>query len=230
MADFLSRLAERTLGMGETVQPRLAPLFARGAELADEGLVEEDETRVVPPNEAPAAPQVMPAAAPNPAGEVESVPAASPEPRSRRQDDAGIERRSVVREEPAPLLPPRDVRPARRVEPPPAETSAVGDFREMQPPLLLPERRAAPARPSASPAPAAAVRPPGPSQDERTSTDGGRAQARAAEVAPTVRVTIGRVEVRAVFPAVEAPRVSPAPPGPRLTLQEYLKQRREGVR
>ena len=48
---------------------------------------------------------------------------------------------------------------------------------------------------------------------------------------PHVTVTIGRVDVRAVFPApVAAPR-APAPrPGPKTTLTEYLKQRERGQR
>jgi hypothetical protein len=48
---------------------------------------------------------------------------------------------------------------------------------------------------------------------------------------PRVTVTIGRVDVRAIFPApAEAPR-APAPrPGPATTLADYLKQRERGQR
>ena len=34
MADFLSRLAERSLGMAAVVRPVIAPLFATGPDLA----------------------------------------------------------------------------------------------------------------------------------------------------------------------------------------------------
>ena len=229
MADFLSRLAERVLGTGETVQPRLAPLFANGADLSDEGRVDEEAPRVLPRKEAPATPRVMPAAAPNPAAAAESVPAESKERPAPREDNTSIERRSVAREELASLLPPRDIRPARRIEPPPAGTSTVDAVRQTQP-LLPPERRAALIRSSASPAPVVAGLPPRPSPGERAPTVGGRAEARATEAAPTVRVTIGRVEVRAVFPAAPPSRVALPPPGPTLTLEEYLEQRREGER
>lgn len=46
--------------------------------------------------------------------------------------------------------------------------------------------------------------------------------------APTVRVTIGRVEVKAVLPA-QAPRSAP-PSRPELSLDDYLKQRKAGQR
>ena len=48
---------------------------------------------------------------------------------------------------------------------------------------------------------------------------------------PTVRVTIGRVEVRAILPPTSPPpRIPPARRGPALSLDDYLKQRNEGQR
>ncbi len=48
--------------------------------------------------------------------------------------------------------------------------------------------------------------------------------------APTIRVAIGRIEVRAVTPPPEQPawRETPARPGPLLSLDDYLKQRNGG--
>jgi hypothetical protein len=54
------------------------------------------------------------------------------------------------------------------------------------------------------------------------------ARARAQEPAPTIRITIGRVEVRAVMPAQPAPRAAAAQRQPALSLDEYLKQRSGG--
>lgn len=46
---------------------------------------------------------------------------------------------------------------------------------------------------------------------------------------PTIQVTIGRIEVRAITPPV-APAQSPRTPSPTLSLNEYLKQRNGGQR
>jgi hypothetical protein len=51
------------------------------------------------------------------------------------------------------------------------------------------------------------------------------------ESPPTIRVTIGHVEVRAIAPPqTETPRPKPTGPDPVLTLDEYLKQRNEESR
>jgi hypothetical protein len=41
---------------------------------------------------------------------------------------------------------------------------------------------------------------------------------------PTVQVTIGRIEVRAILPPAPAPQPSARPATPRLSLTDYLKQ------
>ena len=49
--------------------------------------------------------------------------------------------------------------------------------------------------------------------------------------APTIRVTIGRIEVRAIPPpATPAPRARPPQPNPAPSLEDYLKQRNGGRR
>jgi hypothetical protein len=45
---------------------------------------------------------------------------------------------------------------------------------------------------------------------------------------PTVRITIGRVDVRALLPEAQAPRASARSARPTLSLDEYLKQRNRG--
>ena len=49
--------------------------------------------------------------------------------------------------------------------------------------------------------------------------------------APSIRVTIGRIEVRAIMPAKEpAARPPTRRPGPKLSLDDYLKQQNGGQR
>ena len=49
--------------------------------------------------------------------------------------------------------------------------------------------------------------------------------------APAIRVTIGRIEVRAITPPMAAERrAAPARPGPALSLEDYLKQHNGGQR
>lgn len=50
------------------------------------------------------------------------------------------------------------------------------------------------------------------------------------EAPPSIRVTIGRVDVRAVMPLAPAPRAPSERKSPRLTLDEYLSQRTGGQR
>jgi len=55
------------------------------------------------------------------------------------------------------------------------------------------------------------------------------AEQRSSTSAPIIRVTIGRVEVRALHPPAPAPKpAKPAPP--KLSLEDYLQQREKGSR
>jgi hypothetical protein len=65
-------------------------------------------------------------------------------------------------------------------------------------------------------------------QDRITSSFHGKPPA--AEGAETITVTIGRVDVRAVFSTPPSPRVSRTQPRAPMSLDEYLKQRSGGRR
>ena len=69
-----------------------------------------------------------------------------------------------------------------------------------------------------------------PSPAGRRPRNGDAAAARATErdQAPVVRVTIGRIEVRAIMPAAYSEK--DAPPKPRMSLEEYLRQQNEARR
>lgn len=47
---------------------------------------------------------------------------------------------------------------------------------------------------------------------------------------PTIKITIGRVDVRAIMPQAPPVKSTPVRPKPGLSLQDYLKQREEGKR
>lgn len=85
-------------------------------------------------------------------------------------------------------------------------------------------------------------RPPGPNRIERIAApeipavasqrdhDRTRSSAEPVEPAPVVRVTIGRIDVRAAPEAGSARRPTARAAGPKLTLDAYLKSREEGAR
>ena len=207
MSDFLGRLAERTLGVAEAIQPRIAPLYAAGASPP----IEQTETTVRSRPESPPPPVKPPSRSPD----VRPSHVVSDAPRETQvvSDDTpadGTSESPVTQEEPtvrpAPSL--RDV--PRRV----AAERAPQDRRSL-PALLVPSH----------------PRPEVTRVVEQHAADGSSPlRADAAVSPPTVRVTIGRIDVRAMYPAPQTPRPTPAAPRPSLTLEQYLEQRRGGER
>ncbi len=85
--------------------------------------------------------------------------------------------------------------------------------------------------------PVVSVRSPGPDQPHPSRPFAGRGEGNEAggldawrSQPPTVRISIGRIEVRAVPAAAQPPARPPAAARPKLTLDEYLRQRNEGKR
>ena len=225
MRGYLFRLAERALGLSSVAQPRSAPLFAPGPWLPDDGLEEIDETLVSPQQNISRELTARPGEAP----EIDST-LSSPEDRS-------AQRESAPRRDEAPSRDPSDAagifecptEAVARPETPAPETLPAQGSQRAEPALLLPERRGVPAPRIVEGVRDASPSPPVASLGD-VRQEASRANSRAGDASPSVRVTIGRVEVRAVFPASQPPRPVPAPSGPALKLDEYLKQRREGVR
>jgi hypothetical protein len=230
MADFLSRLAERTLGSAEVVRPRIAPLFAAGVGPPLEESPERSVTDVEPQRQWPT-PLVEPVLIDGPrraASETSSAaPGGVPDERAEASNEKATEepgRVLSVRVSPRPAAAPSDV------VMPPREAVAARAVRQVDPPLLLPRRHTLPDRSASTGAPRVSAPPAAFGTSEVPSAEGPPPGVRAPLLAPTVRVTVGRVEVRAVFAAPETPRPAPEAPRPSLNLDEYLKQRREGTR
>jgi len=260
MSDFLTRLAERTLGVGSFVAPSLPSAFATPAASP---LIEEGSDDV-----APAAPAAAPGptatgdTAPQRAGE--RTPASDPRPPSGRPRpvesgavDVGPEaqpsahaasvRGPARRPETAPRLVSQthtaEEGAAGRVEAPVSSTSPtiadqtaardrdVSDSMAGRPDGIaraIPERRVPQSGRDRSPrgtlqplVPRSRLAP----EDEVAALDLAHAVV-PPEPAPTVRITIGRVEVRGVpppQPGTAQRRQREAEP-PRLSLSEYLKR------
>jgi hypothetical protein len=205
MADYLTGLAARALGVATVVRPRPAARFeSRPPE------EQEAASAASPPgppgSPAPARPAKTPSA------RVE--PAERPAPTAVRAARAATAQPAQVDLELEPALrddailpaargaPPR--RAARRGAAPGPTTAAPGRTDENAAPVVRPAARRAAERP--------ALRPEGASREP-----------------PPVRVTIGRIEVRAVASPPPPPRPAPQRPEP-LSLDEYLEVRRNGRR
>jgi hypothetical protein len=111
---------------------------------------------------------------------------------------------------------------------PPPDTQASPDAREG-----TPGSRAAPEHSMASdtPPPAGGMISPQLDAPAERSLRGPLVATHEPPTTPTIRVEIGRVEVRAVAPPPPMPptrRTVPARPSPTLSLDDYLKQRNEG--
>ncbi len=223
MGDFFTRLAERSLGLATQVRPdypaALAPLV-EGAGLG------ESFSESAAPGPAPRAPSelapssaITAAAAVTPLGEVKTMGA--PTPPVDAQDQAGESRftgdATVVT---SPSVAERQLSDARRVSPLSRQDAAVtaAPVDAKSPLTVAPAQRQKAATgavevqlPSSSPSPQwrpAVTQPP-----------------------PTVLVTIGRVEVRAVTPPpIVQQRPAERRVSARLSLEDYLRQRNEGRR
>ena len=222
MSEFLGNLAARALGLSAVARPRPAIFEARRA--APEPLALEPETVSMPQagraDEAPRAPtRPRPT---QPAKKVESQ-VRKPVPSAEAEADA-----PPVRAFPAE---PPAARTRARVAPPPGDRPTNAQpVTERGVPVLPaappPERAEMPAdtaiattpspRPTrAASEPTLAVRPSVPGRVKRDTAG------------PTVRVTIGRIEVRAVK-AEEPPEPRKKPrQAPRISLDDYLGRERE---
>lgn len=138
---------------------------------------------------------------------------------------------------PQPLQQPRAPRPPI---PTPVQEAEAQQPASIQPPdMPIPAPRATPpkvteASPLALPKSGAELQPPGPPAPivaplPRVALPMPPIAQRVEQPAPTIRVTIGRIDVRAITPPAPAPRTPPASAKPALSLDDYLKQREGGL-
>jgi hypothetical protein len=232
MTDYLEHLAARALGLADVVRPRLIGLFEPldpsdtvvAAEPFEVQEIERPSGRAMPPDprseRQPSEPEraAPPAetAAPPRESDSPAVTAADVETPPARQAAA------VPAPSPASSTPGRPPswpgpRPPAISQDPP--TVAASPRRTAGgPPRSAPQSRLELPSP---PRPPSALAPPNGPEPRR----GERDASSPAPTAPTIRVTIGRVDVRAL--AQPAPRPAAPRRASAIALNEYLKQRRE---
>jgi hypothetical protein len=236
VSDYLTSLAVRSLGGAETITPRLParfePLTAAAPPKDSLGTDERDwqPQGGARSSDAPVPRLPTGATVAEPRSLVSSLRDLDPPPRATWESERTAVVPAPIRAWPAPRPDPLaavslsvhgEPEIPRASEPdhrglPGALVTPVGPPR---PPAAAAETASTPvASPHATVfAPAGALRPvPTPSESRLTAA------------APTIRITIGRVDVRAVTPPAPTSRPAPAPPQP-LSLDDYAKQR-EGRR
>jgi len=248
MADFLTRLAQRTLGLVPVVEPLIAPMFAQGLPMPPEHelvsppgpLVEKDigvqpeapKRPAAPVNErplpraTPAAPRIEAPETPEMGSSTEIVPPPPPSREITAKHEAPERPLRVTREvspsEVAELPHPEEHPPVKPVS---APQPRRGEWLPPEPIVRL-ERVVVPPRVRHRVAPPPVERPlPTPPVLVRRP-----GVPEAAAPPPEIRVTIGRVEVRSVTAPAPSPPPSPARRSSALSLEEYLRQRNEGKR
>jgi hypothetical protein len=211
MSHFLARLVERARGTAARVEPIVAPRFAPTA------IVEiASEVEAPPPERADQRPTV----------EEKSSPRAVP----HHEASAAKGEAKILRGSEKPSLPQQ---PEKLLVP--MEKSVVNSTAIVRPSLSgdspVPEMKNGMVRRNSF-KPLRSKRPQPPTPLTTTSRNLERDLLRpneSSEQPPIVRVTIGRIDVRATLPATPS-RKSSARSEPKLTLDAYLKSRREGTR
>ena len=244
MSDFLNSLVTRTLGLAPVVQPRPASLFepVASAGRVSEAAFEVSENVATKENAPPPArtehqPFDLPARTKEPVvGNFPVGKAPLPSLLATQVPPAATFLEGILDRDSK-----REVRD-QELSPPSTETnsttSANDDRHHSTSPLIKPEVRivsqtanretAQPlsTTPSVAPVTAPVTRADSLSRSRKLNAEAGGVR----EAPETVVVTIGRVDVRAIFPAPQAaPRPARTQPQP-LSLDEYLKQRSEGRR
>lgn len=232
MADFLTRLIERSrdsVPREQLVQPLIAPLYAAGLGNAppdnaiDEPLILEPEypSRTAAPFIVESTPvhrpaeniSIAPSSQRHESLEIKPARAEAEEPQNARLNQTS-------RIEPLPRTPTSTLPPAQLVNARPGLTDPADQSRRAnQEPMLI--------RPRVARADESSL------HDRATTNEAAANQtastANGDQAAPTIRVTIGRIEVRAITQAAPPARRA-ATPEPKLSLEDYLRSRNGGKR
>jgi hypothetical protein len=230
MSDFLARLAGRALGTVPVAQPLISSTFAPVPEQEGIGAVSEFKEAPVGIEGDKVAPRAAPEEPPVRMQSRITLPR-SDRPSSRLEQLVNVGEIQNVEAAGTAQSVPRAPKPAPRAaglaattdrKAAPANTVPDSHSQGEQARETVPSRGDAVSRTIVNTVPAA-----------RYSNDKA-ARAAPSNVskppAPIIRVTIGRVDVRAEFPARATPAAPRKVEAPSLSLEDYLKQRKEGKR
>lgn len=226
MADFLTRLVERSYGAASPVQPLIASIYAPGpmamAQVDDEQVTELE----APPDDNQTSSSRTVDASPSLALQAKAV---SPSPPNRvvasraNSESIPVVARRVVTEQEAESRS-ADATPLQQSPGVPSPRRLAETPRRQESPAVGSDARtvaeAVSARPTSQPP--IVLRPQLRTLIEQTEQQGN--EIKEDRAAPTIRVTIGRIDVRAVF-APPPPAQRARPPAPALSLDDYLRSR-----
>lgn len=229
MSDFLTRLVERSRDVQLTTQPRIPSFYAPEPVSA----TDSNSTASAPRLEPSDPPQLVELDSSNIQTalrrneDVSASVVASGNALGEVQARAHPPRHEVVPESPTSNRPPTASLPTKNEQQSIESKTALEPLAE---PVTAVERRAPDFSVSGKATPHAKVSPTLLTIRPRLQVPSHQAEPplteqRSSPAAPTIRVTIGRVEVRAVMPAQPAPRPARHKPSPSLSLEDYLKQR-----
>jgi len=221
MSDYLDHLVARSLHRADIVQPRPASRF----EPSGAGTLADPAAHAEAAQEEPffteASSAGRPTAQAHFTSSAESQPARSPVAQASAPPLDAVGRNGTHQ----PFAPavhavaqlqvpgPVHINSAEHPQSPAGDTPLSARRIEHGEPVDAPTERVTSRTATPPPRAVSAVEPPARSRSALTSPQ---------ETAPVIRISIGRVDVRAVMPAPAAPR-SPARPAPSLSLEDYLK-------
>ncbi len=238
MSDYLTRLIDRSVGLPPQIEPLIAPIYAPSGQVLSEmverpAVSESSPAAKIETLQKEASPGAAENARPVEAAlsRAESMPSRPLAPRRVTQvafpigeNDRPHSRKTSPRDTPRPAPPASRAEISPTAPPPiPGPTELVSKEKNqigVQPELIrteliskgkdrmvVPPELISHLKPAT--APAVSLLQPSPKEP------------------PAIHVSIGRVEVRAIMPPVAAPKPTP-PSAPKLSLEDYLKQRNGG--
>ncbi len=215
MSGLFHRLATRALGVAPVAEPMVAPLFAQGPQLGQNQIADEGEVAAIRPVNGNEEVSVTPQAAQTQVVQ-RTLPQVSDRQEARHSEPSVLGERDRGRQ--VELVEPRTVEPERRRSLPVAAGATIPSPKEAD--ATRGEAQAQVATPAVlSTVPTGAERKTGLRESVFS----------AGSTAPVIRVSIGRIDVRAELPA-PAPHAPPKQRAPTMSLDEYAKLRAEGQR